>query len=102
MSRRFAAGNLGLATLRGTCFSDRICRQHASSFQFRGACSPVVRIAQTSQAQYYSDCFRHSATMLQRRIDDQPDISRKRSEEHTSELQSPMYLVCRLLLEKKK
>src|SRR5437762_5326078 len=24
----------------------------------------------------------------------------KRSEEHTSELQSPMYLVCRLLLEK--
>src|SRR5437763_10946568 len=27
---------------------------------------------------------------------------RERSEEHTSELQSPMYLVCRLLLEKKK
>src|SRR5437762_9776220 len=27
---------------------------------------------------------------------------RNRSEEHTSELQSPMYLVCRLLLEKKK
>src|SRR5437879_9990352 len=25
----------------------------------------------------------------------------ERSEEHTSELQSPMYLVCRLLLEKK-
>src|SRR5437764_7612877 len=29
------------------------------------------------------------------------DVQR-RSEEHTSELQSPMYLVCRLLLEKKK
>src|SRR5437879_7344488 len=28
--------------------------------------------------------------------------SEPRSEEHTSELQSPMYLVCRLLLEKKK
>src|SRR5437879_10912352 len=28
--------------------------------------------------------------------------SPSRSEEHTSELQSPMYLVCRLLLEKKK
>src|SRR5437762_776106 len=28
--------------------------------------------------------------------------TRTRSEEHTSELQSPMYLVCRLLLEKKK
>src|SRR5437764_6854709 len=29
-------------------------------------------------------------------------LRRRRSEEHTSELQSPMYLVCRLLLEKKK
>src|SRR3712207_8337342 len=29
-------------------------------------------------------------------------VSRKRSEEHTSELQSRQYLVCRLLLEKKK
>src|SRR5437763_7648699 len=29
-------------------------------------------------------------------------VSCGRSEEHTSELQSPMYLVCRLLLEKKK
>src|SRR5437762_4903665 len=33
-----------------------------------------------------------------------PELSQAlaRSEEHTSELQSPMYLVCRLLLEKKK
>src|SRR5437764_12284039 len=34
-----------------------------------------------------------------------PNLTRNslaRSEEHTSELQSPMYLVCRLLLEKKK
>src|SRR5437879_10292307 len=30
------------------------------------------------------------------------DRTELRSEEHTSELQSPMYLVCRLLLEKKK
>src|SRR5437762_10033145 len=30
------------------------------------------------------------------------DVVVMRSEEHTSELQSPMYLVCRLLLEKKK
>src|SRR5437762_10106175 len=28
------------------------------------------------------------------------NVIRSRSEEHTSELQSPMYLVCRLLLEK--
>src|SRR5436189_2279998 len=30
------------------------------------------------------------------------DLVGERSEEHTSELQSPMYLVCRLLLDKKK
>src|SRR3712207_6882407 len=30
------------------------------------------------------------------------DLHRHRSEEHTSELQSRQYLVCRLLLEKKK
>src|SRR3712207_7832972 len=30
------------------------------------------------------------------------DVPRSRSEEHTSELQSRQYLVCRLLLEKKK
>src|SRR5690348_17965431 len=29
-------------------------------------------------------------------------LRRQRSEEHTSELQSPVHLVCRLLLEKKK
>src|SRR5437764_8043254 len=33
---------------------------------------------------------------------EQAGAARLRSEEHTSELQSPMYLVCRLLLEKKK
>src|SRR5437762_7765158 len=37
---------------------------------------------------------------LQRTADDHRRVAR--SEEHTSELQSPMYLVCRLLLEKKK
>src|SRR5258708_14584318 len=31
-----------------------------------------------------------------------PDLAIDRSEEHTSELQSPDHLVCRLLLEKKK
>src|SRR3712207_7704067 len=31
-----------------------------------------------------------------------PAMGRERSEEHTSELQSRQYLVCRLLLEKKK
>src|SRR3712207_8987360 len=34
--------------------------------------------------------------------DDEFDVASARSEEHTSELQSRQYLVCRLLLEKKK
>src|SRR3712207_8658022 len=34
--------------------------------------------------------------------EDAADLRRARSEEHTSELQSRQYLVCRLLLEKKK
>src|SRR3712207_8406629 len=37
-----------------------------------------------------------------RRRNDRPDALAGRSEEHTSELQSRQYLVCRLLLEKKK
>src|SRR3712207_7327222 len=37
-----------------------------------------------------------------RRLSASPTASTSRSEEHTSELQSRQYLVCRLLLEKKK
>src|SRR2546426_9263867 len=44
-----------------------------------------------------------SAVLLPRLTHDQPtDAPEDRSEEHTSELQSPCNLVCRLLLEKKK
>ena len=46
-----------------------------------------------------------SKTTLNKLLDLMPEtfmITIVRSEEHTSELQSPMYLVCRLLLEKKK
>src|SRR5438876_7431064 len=39
----------------------------------------------------------HNCDFMIREILEQP-----RSEEHTSELQSPVHLVCRLLLEKKK
>src|SRR5438876_6633832 len=36
------------------------------------------------------------------RLQSRKHLAIKRSEEHTSELQSPVHLVCRLLLEKKK
>src|ERR1017187_7300519 len=40
-----------------------------------------------------------ASSTAERRVGSTPSFAR--SEEHTSELQSPMYLVCRLLLEKK-
>src|SRR5437762_4685898 len=45
----------------------------------------------------------HSTPFVDTTIDEIKALAEEaRSEEHTSELQSPMYLVCRLLLEKKK
>src|SRR6266487_6669704 len=52
------------------------------------------------------DALPISAERLREPPQDQPQGARRagqrRSEEHTSELQSPVHLVCRLLLEKKK
>src|SRR3712207_7753613 len=46
--------------------------------------------------------FRPSSSNIARSCSgSEPSVGRKRSEEHTSELQSRQYLVCRLLLEKK-
>src|SRR3712207_7797681 len=55
----------------------------------------VVLDAQPRQPQ-------REAPHRQVRVDDVAVAHRVRSEEHTSELQSRQYLVCRLLLEKKK
>src|SRR3712207_7033037 len=63
----------------------------------------------------YTTLFRSMWTVVHARDDDDPvkqrvtehhgelaRLGHRRSEEHTSELQSRQYLVCRLLLEKKK
>src|SRR3989454_7656279 len=52
---------------------------------------------QLPPARRYRDCVWRWADRRHR-----PQRLRQRSEEHTSELQSPCNLVCRLLLEKKK
>src|SRR3712207_7372843 len=44
----------------------------------------------------------HDAQPARHRQGDRAEQQDRRSEEHTSELQSRQYLVCRLLLEKKK
>src|SRR5688500_19206742 len=58
---------------RTSRFSPRLCRSY-------GACGFTIRASRPST----------------------PRSPKRRSEEHTSELQSPCKLVCRLLLEKKK
>src|SRR5437764_10786580 len=66
-----------------------ICRADSSSnprCQFQPAALPAVPAAAATTS--------HTRPV-------QPLARPERSEEHTSELQSPMYLVCRLLLEKK-
>src|SRR2546422_2545274 len=55
----------------------------------------------------YTTLFRSVFEFRRMRVDSSVDAHRKttrarRSEEHTSELQSRLHLVCRLLLEKKK
>src|SRR3712207_8551353 len=48
------------------------------------------------------DVLRRRGVRRQQRPEDERHREEQRSEEHTSELQSRQYLVCRLLLEKKK
>src|ERR1017187_6765832 len=63
-------------------------------------CRPKSRVRQAPRVEYASTSGRHSDGLFEFHLRrGRPD---HRSEEHTSELQSPMYLVCRLLLEKRK
>src|SRR5437763_4805200 len=56
----------------------------------------------TQQARLWLQVPWNSGRAQPARMASESALGRNRSEEHTSELQSPMYLVCRLLLEKKK
>src|SRR5436189_3838796 len=80
-----------------TCSTSRCtsARSTGASFMKFGRAPTTER---TRMALLHCDALREIA----RPIHVAPAKSVTRSEEHTSELQSPMYLVCRLLLEKKK
>src|SRR3712207_6864425 len=71
---------------------ERTSRSRPSSFKGNPARAFSSPISEASVARRFSS--RRSSTSIR-------SIS-SRSEEHTSELQSRQYLVCRLLLEKKK
>src|SRR5437879_3666369 len=82
-----------------------------SAFSSAATCSSIELPGDAATAAAAA-CFRyHSMTRLVSSVEIYAPCTRigslfpggkNRSEEHTSELQSPMYLVCRLLLEKKK
>src|SRR3712207_8566742 len=76
------------------------------SLRGRGGLRPVVVVSAADQADEQHDEQQHAADGHQPTtpVDalGQTLGCRRRSEEHTSELQSRQYLVCRLLLEKKK
>src|SRR5258707_7318440 len=61
------------------------------------AATPIVVLEPSCAA-----VFRDELTNLFPKDERAQGLSKQRSEEHTSELQSRQYLVCRLLLEKKK
>src|SRR3712207_7315366 len=72
---------------------------YTTLFRSGRAPRPSAGCARRSSATATASCTaRRSAVSSTRRR----SSSRPRSEEHTSELQSRQYLVCRLLLEKKK
>src|SRR5690348_18389350 len=90
--------------MRSTCIK-RILK-HSSIFFF----FLMIRRPPRSTLFPYTTLFRSIAQENLRRVRpllhrgrEEPERCRQiRSEEHTSELQSPVHLVCRLLLEKKK
>src|SRR5256885_3483531 len=76
---------------------------YTTLFRSHSAAAPRARPGAQSHPTPPLEETRQSQTS--RGVTDAPPVERKepiRSEEHTSELQSPCNLVCRLLLEKKK
>src|SRR2546429_7878939 len=66
---------------------------------------PILRVhprEQRAHADHIGELRRRGAGVEPRRQVDRVRLQPQRSEEHTSELQSRLHLVCRLLLEKKK
>src|SRR3712207_7415792 len=72
---------------------------YTTLFRSRSIASAVLRV-HLSRSGHQGGMDPRLMDRVREWIDDDPDAGR--SEEHTSELQSRQYLVCRLLLEKKK
>src|SRR5437764_11609909 len=83
-----------------TLFRSFETRQAGGALDYSGFHNAALDTLFAAARRASSDVERVAAWQrVQRLLADETPV---RSEEHTSELQSPMYLVCRLLLEKKK
>src|SRR5438552_9757116 len=76
-------------------------RAYALRFAREGAHVVVADIRDEQARAVAAECQALGPAALGARLDVADEASTRRSEEHTSELQSPDQLVCRLLLEKK-
>src|SRR5437764_11240461 len=74
---------------------------HLLLIEMRGAESRAIKLVFLRKKKLSCACLEALHDIVGNRVHQLNDKF-YRSEEHTSELQSPMYLVCRLLLEKKK
>src|SRR5690348_17448636 len=72
---------------------------YTTLFRSMRGCSPVCLLMSISSAAFL--IARKAASITNSGAPTKVTTVRFRSEEHTSELQSPVHLVCRLLLEKK-
>src|ERR1017187_2037919 len=85
-------------SFRGLCSRNSSTR---NAFGSTGTTSPALMI-ENSRSRTSTSAKRNTEVLVSSMIHPLHSKTHARSEEHTSELQSPMYLVCRLLLEKKK
>src|SRR5256885_4724474 len=93
-----------LSAIANSAFMSRSPRTVNRTAILRGACRPRLLLPRRTP-KAIPGVIVHDPDRLQERIHDGRAHEAKaafRSEEHTSELQSPCNLVCRLLLEKKK
>src|SRR5258707_9847691 len=68
----------------------------------RSTLFPYTTLFRSPKSKFAQDVLLRTAKLQQNNLGDTTAEIVLRSEEHTSELQSRQYLVCRLLLEKKK
>src|SRR5215510_14786737 len=105
MWRGTSSHGIAAATSSGKCMATSIAHLHLSMYHSRNVVKrqerPLAVVVSSSDARACPHGLHRASDLRVRTLAGQHAMGR-RSEEHTSELQSRGHLVCRLLLEKKK